>query len=552
MSYLTSADAGAVVTGVKQNGAYRTNIGFAAGEDGASYSLTLRSANGGVVSTATGSLGVFGWTQPNVGSLFAGTSIPDDGQLTVKVTAGSLDVYDSSTDAGSGDPVITRIAPLPADIPSQASIGPAGGSIRSADGRLTLKIPAGALATSTSLSIANSANGAPQGVGSGYTVAPGGLSLAKPALLVLNYGPGDTAGSSPGSLGLAFQNGGKWYVATGGSADTAGRTLTVPLTSTTFPASARASLSLGTLQDPAQQLLFVSPYESLVMNPTKAAVLQRGGEVSFTLWYTGPSSSGVALTLSAPPELLESFVPPGWLYSWYVNGVLLGNDAEGYLTETGPGSVYTAPGCIPSANPVLIAVEVIDPTDPNANFRRPRAVVRVLPTIWLITWENGTGVSCGSTLIPQDISYMFWSTAKAGFLLSDELRVDFNPATDRQNPTKEYEQLRFCESSPDCTFTMGDFDAAEIKSVTGAFDVDADKLHVEIGAVSTGTPALTASCPKRFSKTYPKAPGSPFPSPWPFDVPITSFGHVQDDSFDIGGIRGISIMTVKPDWIRCD
>ena len=53
LSFLMSADAGAVVTGIRQNAAFRTNVGFAAGADGAEYSLTLKSASGATVATAT-------------------------------------------------------------------------------------------------------------------------------------------------------------------------------------------------------------------------------------------------------------------------------------------------------------------------------------------------------------------------------------------------------------------------------------------------------------------------------------------------------------------
>src|SRR5664279_6423812 len=44
LSFQMSADAGAVVTGVRQNAAFRTNVGFAAGAGGAGYALTLKSA----------------------------------------------------------------------------------------------------------------------------------------------------------------------------------------------------------------------------------------------------------------------------------------------------------------------------------------------------------------------------------------------------------------------------------------------------------------------------------------------------------------------------
>ena len=144
LSFLTSADAGALVTAVRQGGAFRTNVGFAAGPDGATWQLTLKDASGATIGSGSGSLGPFGWTQPGVSGLFPNVTISDGSQIAVRVTAGSLDVYDSSIDNGSGDPVVTSAAPMPADIPSTATIGPEGGSVRSDDGRLTLKVPAGA------------------------------------------------------------------------------------------------------------------------------------------------------------------------------------------------------------------------------------------------------------------------------------------------------------------------------------------------------------------------------------------------------------------------
>ena len=131
LSFLTSADAGASITGIRQDASFRTNIGFAAGADGARYSLTLTSAGGATVATSSGSLGPWGWTQPNVQDLFPGTSIPSDATLRVRVTEGSLDAYDSSIDNASGDPVVTPIATLPATLSASATIGPQGGSIRS-------------------------------------------------------------------------------------------------------------------------------------------------------------------------------------------------------------------------------------------------------------------------------------------------------------------------------------------------------------------------------------------------------------------------------------
>ena len=126
----------------------------------ASYNLTLKTANGNTVADVSFAR-IVRLTQPSVADLFSGTTIPDDATLLVKVTQGSVDVYDSSIDNTSGDSVLTPIAPIPAPVPTSATIGPAGGSIRSDDGALTLKIPAGALGAPTQFSIATVSNDAP-------------------------------------------------------------------------------------------------------------------------------------------------------------------------------------------------------------------------------------------------------------------------------------------------------------------------------------------------------------------------------------------------------
>ena len=237
LSFLMSADPGAVVTGIRQNGTFRTNVGFAAGADGAAYNLTMKSTSGATVATATGSLGAFGWTQPNVQDLFPATTIPDDATLQVKVTAGSVDVFDSSIDNASGDPVVTPIMPLPSSPPASATIGPAGGSIRSTDGVVTLRIPAGALSTPVAISLAQASNDAPGGVGSGYDISPDGLAFAKPALLSVNYGPAGLDVPEIETLTLAAPSGASWRGVTGGRIDTGTRMLTIALPSTSAPAS---------------------------------------------------------------------------------------------------------------------------------------------------------------------------------------------------------------------------------------------------------------------------------------------------------------------------
>ncbi len=293
LSFLSSADAGAAVTGIRQDAGYRTNVGFAAGPDGARYALTLKTRDGATAATASASLGAWGWAQPSVQDLFPGVAIPADATLTVKATEGSVDVFDSSIDNLSGDPVVTAIAPLPVAIPASATIGPQGGSVRSANGRFTVRIPAGALSGSIAVSVeveTSSANDAPQGIGASYLLSPGGLALAKPARLVLRYDTADTNGSSAGELGLASRSGSTWYVAPGGSVDTASHTLTVPIASTS-PHGSRAGAKARLA--PAADAQSWAPYLAGGITPRNTAVPTLGKR-SFSIIVVGPSSSEIS------------------------------------------------------------------------------------------------------------------------------------------------------------------------------------------------------------------------------------------------------------------
>ena len=348
-SYLSSADAGAVVTAIRQDASFRTNIGFAAGVDGAAYRLTLKNAQGASIATTTGALGAFGWAQPSIADLFPGTAIPADATLLVEVTSGTVDVYDASLDNSSGDLVVTPIAPVPATLPSSASIGPAGGSIRSADGRLTLKVPAGALTAPATLSIAPIANTAPNAIGSAYALSPVGVAFARPAQLLLAYSNADLAGTAAGALGLASQEGSSWFAILGGSVDPVTRTLRVPVTST---APGPASAGQGRIPQRAAQSGTVGPYGSAIVFPTERSVVE-DGSVQLALNYVGPSSSAS----STPGYVGLSYTAPAGLTAvWQINSTF--GSGEGTISPTPLGTLaeYRAPSCVPLFNPVTVQV----------------------------------------------------------------------------------------------------------------------------------------------------------------------------------------------------
>lgn len=473
LAFLMSADPGAVVTGIRQNAAFRTNVGFAAGKDGASYALTLKSRTGGTVATATASLGTFGWTQPSVESLFPGTTIPDDATLLVKVASGSVDVFDSSVDNASGDSVVTPIMPLPVDIPPAATIGPLGGSIRSDDGRLTLKVPAGALSSGIALSFVKTDNGAPQGQGSAYNLSPGGLSFAMPAQLVFGYGRGDVAGGGPGSLGLAFTSGGQWYVSTGGAVNPSRHTLTVPITSTTPPTSPPAGRAAGALDVPFDQQW--APFLAREMFPRLKAIPE-GGTVQFGIFVLSHSSTDHS---SLEAFLLGSPVNPMDLqYHWFVDGTINGSDAVGTIKDLQNIAIYTAPRCVPSDNPVTVLVSIYNPGgstflgDVVNNFLQ--ATVKILPRNWSIAADFFQYENCGQgNLVARRED---WKDVGLQFSLDDKLNIVVfsNPLF---YPPVQGKATAFvaCSGGNNCDFVEDPLDPIQLTNMSGSYYYDGEK-----------------------------------------------------------------------------
>lgn len=114
-----------------------------------------------------------------------------------------------------------------------ARIGPAGGTLRSADGLLVVEVPAGALAAERTLTlqpISNEVHGAP---GAAWRLAPADLAPAQPLTLRFSYGDADLQGSAASEQRAAVQDAQqRWQLADGPQLDPAARTLTVRSTRT--------------------------------------------------------------------------------------------------------------------------------------------------------------------------------------------------------------------------------------------------------------------------------------------------------------------------------
>lgn len=100
-----------------------------------------------------------------------------------------------------------------------------GGTVSSADGRLTVTVPPGALAAATELSVQPISNHAPRGVGSAYRLSPEGTQFPNPVLLTFYLAEGDGPLSALGVL--SQRESGYWIPVEDVRRDEAARTLTV-------------------------------------------------------------------------------------------------------------------------------------------------------------------------------------------------------------------------------------------------------------------------------------------------------------------------------------
>jgi hypothetical protein len=518
LAFLMSADAGAIVTGIRQDASFRTNVGFAAGEDGASYALTLKNAAGATVATATRSLGPFGWEQPGIVALFSGTGIPDDAQLLVKVVSGSVDVFDSSLDNLSGDSIVTRIAPLPAEIPSSATIGPEGGSIRSSDGIFTLKVPAGALTTPTPISIAITTNDAPGALGPGYEVLPGGLEFAKPALLRLRYGAGGLAVGEIGRVSLGVLTGAGWAGLTGGRVDIPSRALLIKLWNTSPSASlvaartpqAATSVSrFGTLL-----ALEVIARDPLPPGGSRGEWLPTEGENELEAFFrVTPSSAGQEGRLIRPSErqtVTVTWFPPsmGW-----------------YTSISGTKALYRAPRFIPGA----FVVDTMRVRFYDAMTREVQEInysLKIIRRAWFLLVDFKYEHTCNGAAVSSSV---YTRTRRHDFRFNDNMQLNSSPA--------QLDSINVDISSGACApctlgsqGTVGDLEFINPFAVFNTFgDVLGEPKFLLLGqvVVRRGLRAVAVTCPAPYSN-----PAADFTFTLP--IPDVGFWPLSNESLFSG------------------
>jgi hypothetical protein len=110
-------------------------------------------------------------------------------------------------------------APVPA--PVSKDIGAQGGTVATADGSVTLQIPAGALSASTAITLQAVASTPAGAVGRGFEIGPTGTTFAQPATLTFSYAGADLGGKAETNL-VVMTYGSAW-IPVGSSVDVAAK-----------------------------------------------------------------------------------------------------------------------------------------------------------------------------------------------------------------------------------------------------------------------------------------------------------------------------------------
>ena len=159
----------------------------------------------------------------------------------------------------------TRVArkstPLgtPKGSPLTKTIGADGGSISSADGRITLTIPPHAVSNTTNFSIQPFTNTAPGGAGDAYQLEPSGANFSSKLKLSFKFSDADIAGTTPNNLAVVYEDNaaGAWHTIRKRDIDKQNKTCTVSIEH--FSYYSLAKLDLPRVPKPSLSQLHIEP-----------------------------------------------------------------------------------------------------------------------------------------------------------------------------------------------------------------------------------------------------------------------------------------------------
>lgn len=217
--------------------------------------------------------------------------------------------------------------------PLAKTIGPEGGTLTSADERLIIRVPAGAIETNQVFSVQLVTGTGPQALGTGFRLEPHGITFKKPVTITARYASENLEGTISEALALAYQSDkGVWRLAAGSRVDTAAHTVSVETTHFSDWAVLQRALL-------APSVGFVKPGDNL------------GLEVRLL-------DDDLLVPMVADTDVPEPYESPSTVVD-YTSWKLVG---PGKLTPAAWKAVYYAPETAPARNPVAVTIKLNGPT----------------------------------------------------------------------------------------------------------------------------------------------------------------------------------------------
>ncbi len=220
---------------------------------------------------------------------------------------------------------------------ARATIGPEGGELVSSDGRLVVRVPAGAFTEAREIDVQPITNRVPGGRGVAYRLEPSGVTFARPVELAFHYEDSDVEGSAPEALLVATQDeAGAWWIPARPTVEVATRTVRLAV-----PHFSDWSMLAG--------------YR---LEPTYATV-KVGRALDLRLVFCGSPPSGDYAFVPVY-ECHDTEAPFDGVQHWQVNGIEGGDGDVGTARASSGVSVrYVAPSAVPAANPVAVSGELV-------------------------------------------------------------------------------------------------------------------------------------------------------------------------------------------------
>jgi len=265
---------------------------------------------------------------------------PQQGSLKLAGVEAKTVPLARSLSASELTPAVTDVG-SPRGTLTEATIGAAGGTLRSSNGRLLLTVPPGALAADTRISIRPISNHAHGGKDKAYRLLPNGQTFQKPVKLTFSYTGKDLNGTTAAALGGAFQtHEGYWHWVDKPVVNTSAKTVTVSTTHFTD-----FSFVEGFSLRPEEAKVLVNGHIDLAL---KYCYPYRGSDPS------NPDPVGLGMDCDGAYSDLAPLVP---VTEWAVNGVA-GGDSELGTVKAAADNRFTATYTAPATKPIPVTVDV--------------------------------------------------------------------------------------------------------------------------------------------------------------------------------------------------